>query len=69
MLCPLMIVTFHFAAMTNQQLVDNGNRMMDETDQAIERSKKVSSNSYVQRIKFTAGFKLLLCPAYFVRRN
>ena len=29
------------AAMTNQQLVDGGNRMMDETDQAIERSKKV----------------------------
>ncbi|XP_048320563.1 novel plant SNARE 11 [Ziziphus jujuba] len=27
--------------MTNQQLIDNGNRMMDETDQAIERSKKV----------------------------
>nr|POE98180.1 putative plant snare 11 [Quercus suber] len=26
--------------MTNQQLVDSGNRMMDETDQAIERSKK-----------------------------
>lgn len=30
-----------FVDMTNQQLVDNGNRMMDETDQAIERSKKV----------------------------
>ncbi|XP_030949365.1 novel plant SNARE 11-like [Quercus lobata] len=29
------------AAMTNQQLVDSGNRMMDETDQAIERSKKL----------------------------
>ncbi|XP_057505867.1 novel plant SNARE 11-like [Actinidia eriantha] len=27
--------------MTNQQLMENGNRMMDETDQAIERSKKV----------------------------
>lgn len=27
--------------MTNQQLMDNGHRMMDETDQAIERSKKV----------------------------
>ncbi|CAL5408190.1 unnamed protein product [Camellia sinensis] len=27
--------------MTNQELIDNGNRMMDETDQAIERSKKV----------------------------
>ncbi|KAB2607305.1 plant SNARE 11-like [Pyrus ussuriensis x Pyrus communis] len=29
------------SAMTNQQLIDNGNQMMDETDQAIERSKKV----------------------------
>ncbi|KAL5720001.1 putative plant SNARE 11 [Ranunculus cassubicifolius] len=28
------------SSMTNQQLVDTGNRMMDETDQAIERSKK-----------------------------
>lgn len=27
--------------MTNQQLMDHGNHMMDETDQAIERSKKV----------------------------
>ncbi|XP_022155508.1 novel plant SNARE 11 [Momordica charantia] len=27
--------------MTNQQLIDSGNRMMDETDEAIERSKKV----------------------------
>lgn len=27
--------------MSNQQLMDQGNRMMDETDQAIERSKKV----------------------------
>lgn len=30
-----------FAAMTNQQLMDHGNKMMDETDQAIERSKQV----------------------------
>ncbi|KAB1224696.1 putative plant SNARE 12 [Morella rubra] len=28
-------------AMTNQQLVDRGNTMMNETDHAIERSKKV----------------------------
>lgn len=32
----------YYAAMTNQQLIDNGNHMMDETDQVIERSKKVS---------------------------
>ncbi|XP_042506119.1 novel plant SNARE 11-like [Macadamia integrifolia] len=29
------------SSMTNQQLVDRGNHMMDETDQAIERSKQV----------------------------
>ncbi|XP_030948255.1 novel plant SNARE 11-like isoform X3 [Quercus lobata] len=29
------------STMTNQQLVDSGNQMMDETDQAIERSKKI----------------------------
>ncbi|KAJ4971999.1 hypothetical protein NE237_005098 [Protea cynaroides] len=29
------------SSMTNEQLMDTGNRMMDETDQAIERSKKV----------------------------
>ncbi|CAK9143879.1 unnamed protein product [Ilex paraguariensis] len=29
------------SSMTNQQLMDKGNHMMDETDQAIERSKKV----------------------------
>lgn len=28
--------------MSNQQLVGRGNTMMDETDQAIDRSKKVS---------------------------
>jgi len=27
--------------MTNQQIMDHGNQMMDETDQAIERGKKV----------------------------
>lgn len=37
----------HIAAMTNQQLMDNGNRTMDETDQAIERSKKVSASILV----------------------
>lgn len=33
--------SFYVVDMTNQQLVDNGHRMMDDTDQAIERSKKV----------------------------
>nr|DAD18280.1 TPA_asm: hypothetical protein HUJ06_019743 [Nelumbo nucifera] len=29
------------SSMTNQELMDHGNRMMDETDQAIERSKQI----------------------------
>ncbi|GAB4857731.1 Novel plant SNARE 11 [Ancistrocladus abbreviatus] len=29
------------SSMTNQQLIDHGNRTMDETDQAIERGKKI----------------------------
>ncbi|GLT34677.1 hypothetical protein SLA2020_091800 [Shorea laevis] len=29
------------SSMTNQQLIDKGNQMMDETDQAIDRAKKV----------------------------
>ncbi|CAN0855130.1 Novel plant SNARE 13 [Linum grandiflorum] len=29
------------SAMSNQELIDHGNQQMDETDQAIERSKKV----------------------------
>ncbi|XP_020586180.1 novel plant SNARE 11-like isoform X2 [Phalaenopsis equestris] len=32
---------FLASSMTNQQLMDAGDRMMNETDQAIERSKKV----------------------------
>lgn len=31
----------YIAAMSNQELVDHGHKMMDETDQAIERSKQV----------------------------
>lgn len=33
------------SSMTNQQLMDHGNKMMDETDQAIERSKQVVHNT------------------------
>jgi len=29
--------------MTNQQLMDQGNQLMDETDQAIARSKQVNT--------------------------
>ncbi|XP_051119194.1 novel plant SNARE 11-like [Andrographis paniculata] len=31
----------HASEMTNQQLIDHGHQMMDETDQAIDRAKKV----------------------------
>ena len=33
------------SAMSNQQLIESGNRTMDETDQAIERSNKVVQNT------------------------
>lgn len=38
-------VIANLAAMSNQQLIDHGNQMMDETDQSIERSKKVYISS------------------------
>ncbi|KAH7282031.1 hypothetical protein KP509_35G009000 [Ceratopteris richardii] len=39
---PLVDDNVKFAStMTNQELIDSGNKTMDETDQAIERSKKV----------------------------
>lgn len=31
----------NYTAMSNEQLMDQGNRMMDDTDQAIERGKRV----------------------------
>ena len=31
-----------YAAMTNQQLVDSGRNQMDQTDEAIARSKMVA---------------------------
>lgn len=34
------------AAMSNQELIDAGKKTMDETDQAIERSKQVCSYLY-----------------------
>lgn len=42
----LRIKTFICAAMTNQQLIDKGNKMMDETDESIERSKQVAAKEY-----------------------
>lgn len=35
-------VHLFFVAMTNQELINAGNKTMDETDQAIERSKMVN---------------------------
>ncbi len=34
-------ITWHVAAMSNQELVQVGRKQMDQTDQTIERSKKV----------------------------
>lgn len=38
-----LVNLFCLAAMSNQQLIDAGTKQMDETDQVIERSKKVST--------------------------
>ncbi|KAG6636064.1 hypothetical protein CIPAW_11G084800 [Carya illinoinensis] len=45
------------SSMTNQQLVDSGNRMMDETDQVIERSKKVVHETNNVGIETAAALK------------
>lgn len=45
--------------MTNQQLINNGHEMMDETDQAIERSKKVSL-FYQRRSSYTTAEVVML---------
>lgn len=45
------------SSMTNQQLVDNGNQMMDETDQAIERSKKVVNDTVSVGTETAAALK------------
>lgn len=36
---------FYLIAMTNQELIDAGMKTMDETDQAIERTKKVNQTN------------------------
>lgn len=40
------LVLLHRAAMSNQELIDAGRKQMDETDQAIERSKMVKYWAY-----------------------
>lgn len=56
--------------MTNQQLIDSGNRMMDETDEAIERSKKVSlclkGNWLLPRSCFLCAFCFYVIPLKIV---
>lgn len=37
-----LVLSSIYIAMSNQELVDAGMKRMDETDQAIERSKQVS---------------------------
>lgn len=32
--------------MSNQELIDGGRKQMDETDQAIDRTKKVGSSTF-----------------------
>jgi hypothetical protein len=43
--CPLAALTHVYcllsAAMSNQEVIETGKKQMDETDQTIERSKKV----------------------------
>lgn len=36
-----LVLSLIYIAMSNQELVDAGMKRMDETDQAIERSKQV----------------------------
>ncbi|XP_057477129.1 novel plant SNARE 11-like [Actinidia eriantha] len=45
------------SSMTNQQLMENGNQMMDETDQAIERSKKVVHDTVNVGMETAAALK------------
>ncbi|XP_028068194.1 novel plant SNARE 11-like isoform X2 [Camellia sinensis] len=54
--------TFHgfslrHPAMMNQELIDNGNRTMDEADQAIDRSKKVVHDTVNVGIDTAAALK------------
>ncbi|XP_074327474.1 putative plant SNARE 11 [Apium graveolens] len=44
-------------AMSNQELVDHGNKMMDETDQSIERSKKVIAETVEVETETAATLK------------
>jgi len=43
-------ITWHVAAMSNQELVQVGRKQMDQTDQTIERSKKVCEKSRARHL-------------------
>ncbi|CAL0313700.1 unnamed protein product [Lupinus luteus] len=45
------------SSMTNEQLMDRGNHMMDETDQAIERGKKVVQDTVNVGTEASAALK------------
>ncbi|XP_019446027.1 PREDICTED: novel plant SNARE 11 [Lupinus angustifolius] len=45
------------SSMTNEQLMDRGNHMMDETDQAIERGKKVVQDTLNVGTETSAALK------------
>ncbi|KMZ60400.1 putative plant snare [Zostera marina] len=45
------------SSMTNQQLIDSGNKMMDETDESIERSKQVVQETLNVGQETTASLK------------
>ena len=52
--------------MSNQELINSGMKTMDETDQVIERSKKV--NSYPRKKKtFNFKFAYFILPAILTR--
>ncbi|RZR74649.1 hypothetical protein BHM03_00040525 [Ensete ventricosum] len=38
----ISLILHHLVDMSNQELIDTGRKQMDETDQAIERSKMVN---------------------------
>ncbi|CAM8986976.1 hypothetical protein QQ045_006161 [Rhodiola kirilowii] len=45
------------SSMTNQQLINHGNEMMDETDQAIDRAKKVVQDTVAVGTETAAALK------------
>ena len=55
--------------MTNQQQIDSGNWMMDKTDQAIERSKKVGLSLMIillgNKFNYFGEFKRYKCHRLF----